>query len=109
MGVVVLRRGGEGLLRGHDREIGHSAAERTVGDCWMVYATQGGRVEVEDGVMRYRMGLRMERGRCLTKWAREDASTRGARWGTVDGGVSAPWGYLGRWLSAKRAVPHGFQ
>lgn len=42
MGLRVLRRGVERLLRGHD-QVGHSAAARRCADGRWVYATQGER------------------------------------------------------------------
>lgn len=72
----MLRRGlgsHERLLRGHDREIGHSAAGRNQKERQWVYATQGERV---DAVMRYCMACTWREAgapsRCANAFRRRD-------------------------------------
>lgn len=63
-------------------------------------------MEVEDGVMRYGMGLRLERGRCLTTdgGARRRVDACGARW---DGGCLCALGLVVGSVAAigARAIP----
>lgn len=70
VGVRVLRRGlgsDERLLRGHDREVGHSAGGRRCAERQWVYATQG---ELWAGVMRQCMACTWIK-RPVLEWLRE--------------------------------------
>lgn len=70
----MLRRGlgsHERLLRGHDREIGHSAAGRNQRERQWVYATQGERA---DAVMRYCMACTWRKAGASSRWRDRYAS-----------------------------------
>lgn len=60
----VLRRGSEGLLRGHDQVGGHSAAGRRCAGKSRVYATQG---EGGDGVMHCGMACAWDEAGALRR------------------------------------------